>query len=147
MSTVDQRDWTTGPAKLVAAIVLGGACIFGIAWSIATRGPASARAGVPLIAPRVDAETKPAGVDGSTSPGEVPYPAPSPLTSIVSLINLNTASAAELELLPGIGPALAQRIITDRDTRGRFRSLNDLDRVSGIGPRTIERLRDKVTIE
>jgi len=74
-------------------------------------------------------------------------PLPATSVSLTRLIDLNTATAPELELLPGIGPALAQRIIADRDSRGRFRSLNDLDRVSGIGPRTIERLRDKVKVE
>lgn len=58
-----------------------------------------------------------------------------------SKLDLNTATAAELELLPRIGPALAGRIATDRAARGPFRSVDDLDRVPGIGPRTVERLR------
>lgn len=62
-------------------------------------------------------------------------------------INLNTASAAELELLPRIGPALSKRIIEDRDANGPFKSLDDLDRVRGIGPRTILNIRDHATTE
>jgi competence protein ComEA len=50
------------------------------------------------------------------------------------------ASAAEWERLPGIGPTLARRIVTDRATRGPFRSVDGLLRVRGIGPKTLERI-------
>jgi competence protein ComEA len=59
----------------------------------------------------------------------------------VSLIDVNTASAAALERLPGIGPTLAARIVVDRAEQGRFRTLDDLRRVRGITPATIHRLR------
>jgi competence protein ComEA len=143
MNADDQRDWTTGPAKLVAVIVLGGASIAGMMWSMLTREPASARAGVALAVPRSDEDARGRDVEGAATE----RPSAGRAGSIVRLINLNTATAQELELLPGIGPALAQRIVDHRESRGAFRSLNDLDRVSGIGPRTIERLRDKVTVE
>ena len=52
-------------------------------------------------------------------------------------IDVNTASAVELTLLPGIGPALAARIADYRDAHGPFASLDDLDDVRGIGPKTI----------
>lgn len=55
-------------------------------------------------------------------------------------INVNTADAATLEQLPGIGPALAARIIDHREQVGPFGSLEDLDAVSGIGPAMMERL-------
>lgn len=68
-----------------------------------------------------------------------------PATAAVDLavrrIDLNSATPAELELLPRIGPALAARIVEDRQTRGPYRSLEDLDRVRGIGPMTVEKLR------
>ncbi len=58
------------------------------------------------------------------------------------LIDLNTADEAQLQMLPSIGPKIAQRIIEDRQTHGGFESISDLDRVSGIGPKTIEKLQD-----
>lgn len=55
-------------------------------------------------------------------------------------VNINTASKTELRLLPGVGPALAGKIIANRAAAGPFRSIEDLDRVEGIGPRTIKKL-------
>ncbi len=59
-------------------------------------------------------------------------------------LNINTATQAELEALPGIGTQLAQRIITARKQQP-FSSLEDLDQVSGIGDKLLEKLRDRVT--
>lgn len=56
-------------------------------------------------------------------------------------IDINTAGVAELSLLPGLGDRLGQRIVEDRDTHGLFTSIDDLQRVSGMGDVTIERLR------
>lgn len=61
-------------------------------------------------------------------------------------INLNTATAAELEELPRIGPAMAQRIIEWREANGRFTSVEDLLAVSGIGEKMLEALRPLVTV-
>jgi competence protein ComEA len=62
------------------------------------------------------------------------------------LLDLNTATAAELEALPGIGPVLAQRIVEHRTRRGAFRRLDDLLQVKGVGPRLLEGLRARVVI-
>jgi len=60
-------------------------------------------------------------------------------------LDLNRASAEELESLPGIGPKTAERIVADRAKRGRFRSVKDLGRVKGIGPKTLSRLAPHLT--
>lgn len=59
-------------------------------------------------------------------------------------IKINVASASDLELLPGIGPAMARRLVEERERAGPFRRLEDLRRVKGIGPKSLERLRDWV---
>jgi competence protein ComEA len=61
-------------------------------------------------------------------------------------INLNTATPAQLETLDGIGPATAQKILAYRQEHGGFRSVAELDRVSGIGPAKMAALRDHVTV-
>lgn len=61
-------------------------------------------------------------------------------------IDLNTASAAELDALRGIGPALAQRIVESREQEGPFRSVDEVTRVRGIGPAKLEGFRDQVTV-
>jgi len=70
-----------------------------------------------------------------------------PITfSVEGKLNLNRATAKELEALPGIGPALAARIVAYREEHGPFAALDDLLRVPGIGPKTLDRLRDLVTV-
>jgi competence protein ComEA len=56
-------------------------------------------------------------------------------------IEINSATWFELSQLEAIGPVLAKRIVADRDTNGPFRSIDDLQRVKGIGPRTVDRNR------
>lgn len=60
-------------------------------------------------------------------------------------VDLNSADALALESLPGVGPALAARIVEDRQAHGPYKSVDALDRVSGVGPATISRLRDRAT--
>ncbi|WP_109211211.1 MULTISPECIES: helix-hairpin-helix domain-containing protein [Microbacterium] len=61
-------------------------------------------------------------------------------------LDLNTADAAQLETLPRIGPALAERIVAWRDDNGGFTSVEDLLAVPGIGDKMLESLRDLVTV-
>ena len=61
-------------------------------------------------------------------------------------VSLNTATADQLEQLPGIGPARAMAIVEDRRRNGRYRAIEDLARVRGIGAATISRLQSLVTV-
>ena len=61
-------------------------------------------------------------------------------------INLNTASAAQLDTLPGIGTAYAQRIIDYRQSNGGFKDISEIKNVKGIGDKTFEKLKDLITI-
>jgi len=62
------------------------------------------------------------------------------------LVDLNTAPAEELQTLPGIGPVLAQRIITDREANGPYQSPNDITRVFGFGDKKFQSIRSMVTV-
>lgn len=105
----------------------------------ATPMPAEVASGPPSSTPASRPAAKPAAPTRTpTAPGQPPAPA--------GPINVNTASAAELEGLPGIGPVLAARIVADRERNGPFRSVDDLDRVAGIGPAMLARLRPLVHV-
>ena len=83
------------------------------------------------------------------SPDRSVPPQPSvqkPAPSDGSRININTATSQELQTLRGIGPALAQRIVEYRQTSGGFSTVNDLTNVKGIGPKTLEKIRDSITV-
>jgi competence ComEA-like helix-hairpin-helix protein len=88
----------------------------------------------------------PAGGSGSSLPISLPSSA-GPVSSTVSgKVSLNRATVSELQTLPGIGPSYAQRIIEYREANGPFSSIDDLENVKGIGPATVAKLRDKVTL-
>ncbi len=84
---------------------------------------------VPTVGERVPATAGP----GATQDTEGP-------------VNLNTASANELEELPGVGPVLAERIISWREEHGGYSSIEDLDAVSGVGEAMMASLADLVTV-
>ncbi|GAA4962144.1 ComEA family DNA-binding protein [Actinoplanes utahensis] len=63
-----------------------------------------------------------------------------------ALVDLNTATPAQLDGLPGVGPVLAQRILDARDAQGGFRAVSDLRKVDGIGEARYEQLKDLVTV-
>lgn len=62
-------------------------------------------------------------------------------------VNINTATQQELESLPGIGPITAQKIITYRQENGSFDKIEALQKVSGIGPATFEKLKDLICVQ
>lgn len=75
---------------------------------------------------------EPAAAAGSSAPG--------------GKINLNAATSEELDSLPGIGPAIAQRIIDYREANGPFKAIEEITLVSGIGDATYDKLKDRITV-
>lgn len=67
-------------------------------------------------------------------------------TSERSMVNINTAGESELDSLPGVGPATAKKIMDHRQSAGKFKSIDDLKNVKGIGAKKFEELKDKITI-
>ena len=97
---------------------------------------------VPELAPTsaIPSTAAPTASSGVTS-------TPGPATpSSGNRLNINTASAAELDTLPHVGPALAQRIVDYRTAHGPFRAVEDIMQVSGIGPATFADIKDLITI-
>lgn len=62
------------------------------------------------------------------------------------VVNLNTATAAELEALPGIGPSTAARIVEYRQKNGPFKKIEDLMNVQGVGEKSFLKLRTQITV-
>ncbi len=90
---------------------------------------------------------------GATSqPGGVPFSViqtpglPLPPTPVVGRININTATLAQLDSLPNIGPATAQAIITYRAQHGAFARIQDIMQVPGIGPSTFDAISSLITV-
>ena len=78
---------------------------------------------------------------GSRSSAATPTKAP------LGKININTATLAELDLLPGIGPSIGQRIIDYRTQNGDFKKIDDLKKVRGIGDAMFDQIKDSVTVQ
>ncbi|WP_245730790.1 ComEA family DNA-binding protein [Micromonospora pallida] len=89
--------------------------------------------------------TPPPGA-GPTAAGAAPGAGGPGAPAAGGKVNLNTATVAQLDTLPGVGPVLAQRIIDHRDRQGGFRSVGDLRQVEGIGDARYEQLKDLVTV-
>lgn len=102
--------------------------------------PDADEAAVNLARPLGDGEQLLVPAIGASAEAGAPAPAGD------GRVNLNTADAGQLDTLPRIGPAMADRIIQWRDANGRFTSVEDLLAVPGIGAKMLETLRDLVTV-
>jgi competence protein ComEA len=98
--------------------------------------PEKARAAASASAVGGADATAPAGAAGEAGVATTPGPP----------INLNSATAEQLDTLDGVGPATAQKILEYRAQHGGFRSVDDLSQVSGIGPKRLEALRGRVVV-
>ena len=95
---------------------------------------------VPRVGESVPPEVAPAGSSASGSGAAGTAAASGP-----GIVDVNIATIDELDELPGVGPATAAAIVTERERNGPFVDVDDLDRVPGIGPAKLEALRDLVT--
>lgn len=123
--------------RLPAGLVPGGGAAGAIGGGVASGpGPASAVGAEPGPGP---------GLAGASGSG--------PETGVGSggaghgAIDINRADATMLDRLPGVGPALAARIVAHRDANGPFASVDSLVDVPGIGPKTLERMRGMITVQ
>lgn len=95
-----------------------------------------------VYVPRVGEQVAPVEGDGSAgAAGEGTQS-----TATGQVVNINTAGLAELDALPGVGPATAQAIIDDREANGPFTAPEDLMRVSGIGKKKFEKLKSSICV-
>jgi len=101
--------------------------------------------------PRQDEENAPPPVQGGLSQGEPGSNQGSGSSQAApvagGLININTATVEQLDSLPSIGPAIAQRIIDYRENVGGFKAVEQITEVSGIGDATLAKIKDLITVE
>ncbi|MEH1168182.1 helix-hairpin-helix domain-containing protein [Micromonospora sp. CPCC 205539] len=121
-------------ARLADALQAAGGALPGV--DVALLNPARKVTDGELIVVGVTPPPAPGGAAGPAAGGAAP----------VGPLNLNTATLAQLDALPGVGPVLAQRILTHRDQHGGFKSVGDLRQVDGIGDARYEQLKDLVTV-
>lgn len=92
------------------------------------------KSGAPLTAP------KPAAKKAASKPSSIPK------SELTDIVNINTAGVSELCTLPGIGDVKAQAIIAFRQENGPFATIDDLVKVKGIGPKTLDKIRHRLAI-
>ncbi|MFE9191378.1 helix-hairpin-helix domain-containing protein [Micromonospora sp. NPDC007208] len=122
-------------SRLADAVQAAGGALPGV--DVALLNPARKVTDGELIVVGVTPPPMPAGAAGPAAGGAAPATGP---------LNLNTATLAQLDALPGVGPVLAQRILAHREQHGGFKSVGDLRQVDGIGDARYEQLKDLVTV-
>lgn len=117
----------------------------GMEYIIPTQAP---RASTGTARPAPSPATPPSAPEKLTPQTAVPTPARPATVSAgaAAKLDINAATREELEALPLIGPAIAQRIVDDRTANGPYKQIEDLARVRGISARTVDQLRDRITV-
>ncbi len=104
------------------------------------------QATAPAAVPGAPASPVPSAAAQVQAPATAaPAQSPAGTAAAKGLIDINTASASRLDELPGIGPGKAQAIVEHRQTKGPFRTPEDLKKVKGIGQKTYDGLKDRIT--
>lgn len=116
----------------------------GIEYIIPAQAARAATATARSTAP--PAITASAPLTGTPAGSSAPIRPTAPGAGPAAKLNINAATREELEVLPAIGPAIAQRIIDDRTANGPYTQIEDLARVRGISARTVDQLRDRITV-
>lgn len=105
---------------------------------------ASAAPGVAPPLPAVPSQVEPLQSDTPAASEDKPRRSGKTLRG---KLNLNTATAEQLQMLPGVGPAKAERIVTNRQRRGKFQRVRDLRRVKGFGYKTMQKLAPHLAVD
>ena len=98
--------------------------------------------GSQVVVPAVSRAASPADTGSAPASTEQPQG-----ESVAQIVNINTASQTELETLPGVGPVTAQKIIAYRQENGAFSTIEEIQKVSGIGPATFEKMKHLLSVE
>jgi competence protein ComEA len=128
----------TRDAQALAVLLL--AAVLGVGTALSLLGPGSSEF------PRPPAPGRAAPAGEQAMPRSETATPTRPRASRVETLNLNTADAEALETVAGIGPTLAARIVAYRLAHGRFRSVEDLARVPGVGPKRWEQMRRAIHV-
>ena len=124
--------WQRGVAVAALAAML---VVSGVVWL----SPRAAIAG-PKALPGAAAPKPPAGGDDDTAPARGKK-------AVTGKLNLNTATADQLMLLPGVGPSKAERVVAWRGKHGPFKRVQDLRKVKGFGYKTLKRLEPNLDVK
>jgi competence protein ComEA len=136
-------------ARIVDAILAAGGSIPGAdvaRLNLAALVVDGERIAVPLVGQPPPALDPTAVLGGESAPGDTNDGSANSTGSTGAPVNINTATVAELDTLPGIGPTTAAAIVQERDAHGPFRSVDELERVKGIGPAKLAQLREHITV-